>query len=77
VGKLARFPSTPSNPTILLHQLLEIVDDIESLTVVVRWKADQSVDTHWSQQKISELMLAARTLQLESDDLIRASREEE
>ena len=70
--KLQRFPKTPQSPTIMLHQLVEIVDEIEALTVSVTWK-DGSMDSYWTHQTNYKLLAAARVAQLEADRVLLES----
>lgn len=73
--KLRRHPSSKkTTPELLLHQLLEHIDEIESVSVVVGWSGE--VDTHWSSMKLRDLCMHSMALQQATFDEMNLSREE-
>ncbi len=76
MGQLKRFPTTKTDPKLLLHQLLEHVDEIEDLVVGIKWKGGV-LDTHWTNQKSYGMCALVRYLQIDADNMLREGRGEE
>lgn len=60
--KLVQLPGTPPSAETILHRTLNNIEHIESVTVVIKWKADASFEIDWSSMTKSDLYMAARVL---------------
>ena len=60
--KLVPLRHIDTTPRILLERTLDKVDDMESVAVVIKWKADGSYDSDWSMMKGGDLAIMALLL---------------
>lgn len=62
MAKVVHLPSSKLSPRVLLLQLLQEIDTIETLTVVVQ-RMDTSMEVNWSNMSQSELCMSVQVLQ--------------
>lgn len=59
--KIKHLPGTKLAPEVLLHRTLQKIDRIKSVIVVIQWD-DDTFDSDWSSQKVSELCMGSMVL---------------
>lgn len=69
VQKIHHLPGTRLTPEVVLHRTLEKVPRIESILVVVRWD-DGTVDSDWSQMKMSDLAFMLMSIRHKYDRML-------
>lgn len=61
IPRLVHLPGTTLTPEVVLHRTLNKLPDIKAIAIVIQWN-DDTFDTDWSQMRVSEICMAAMTL---------------
>lgn len=69
VKKVYNLPGAARTAEVLLHQTIEKLPRIKAITMVIQWD-DETYAGDWSSQKVSELCMASRVLDLEVGKIV-------
>ena len=61
IPPLVHLPGTRLTPEVVLHRTMNKMRRIKAVTIVIQWD-DDTMSVDWSQQKASELCMAALML---------------
>lgn len=62
-------PGSVRTPEVMLHQTIEKLPRIKAITMVIMWD-DDTIDCDWSNQKVSELCMAAMMLDKDAKSVL-------
>ena len=67
MGKIHQLPGTMLSPKVVLARTMDKVDRIKSVSIIIQWD-DDTFDSDWSCQKVSELCMGS----MSHDDTVRS-----